>query len=236
VVFDAREAFLGGEAHTEGRLGRTVQARRRWRLLVLLVAVGVGGCGHDLEGQEPPPPPTTAELSRFVAETRQPAYWLGPRFRGIDVSHVSGGRRGVGVTYGPWTCDSGCGDEGGVWTQRRSIDDLSPVDYGWPIDPKKCWTRVRKAVAVLLDCDPGGYPQELVVYSGALEIYLTSLYTPDGQGELAARTVVRGLRPLNEQSAWPLPPPTPLSCHEFTRVDRRYRRHMPQPLRPVAEC
>ncbi len=116
------------------------------------------------------------------------------------------------------------------------MDDLSP-DPGDPvIDPKKCWRRVKKAVAVLIGCDPGGYPQELLVYSGANEILVTSLATADGEGEMSVRTVVRGLRPLNAQADWPLPQPTPLSCHEFSRVDRRYRQHMPQSLRPVAEC
>ena len=212
-----------------------MRGERRW-LVVALVALGVGGCGRDLEDEEPPAPPTTAELSRFVAETRQPAYWLGPRFRGIAVTHASAGRWGVRLTYGPWTCDTGCTDEGGVSIQRRSMDDLWP-DAGDPvIAPKKCWSRIGKAVAVLSGCDPGGYPQDLVVYSGPHEILVTSLYTPDGQSEISVRTVVRGLRPLNARAAWPLPRPTPLSCREFNRVDRRYRRHMPQPLRPLAKC
>lgn len=69
-------------------------------LLALLVAV-VGGCGQEFERQEPPAPPTRAELSRFIAETRQPAYWLGHRFRGLAVSHASADRWGVSLTYGP---------------------------------------------------------------------------------------------------------------------------------------
>jgi hypothetical protein len=212
-----------------------IRARPPRRLLLVLVAVGVGGCGQDVEGEEPPAPPTRAELSRFVAETREPAYWLGPRFRGLAVSYARVERWGVNITYGPWTCDTGCTEEGGVSTVRRSIaDDLTVDDYGWPIDPKKCWTRVGKAVAVLIDCDPRGYPQELVVFSGDNEIVVTSLAKPDV--EIPARTVVRGLRPLNARAAWPLPGPARLSCHEFSRVDRRYRRHMPQPLRPLAEC
>jgi hypothetical protein len=116
------------------------------------------------------------------------------------------------------------------------MDDLSP-DPGNPvIAPKKCWTRVGKAVAVLIGCDPGGYPQELLVYSGTHEILVTSLCTPDGEGEISVRAVVRRLRPLNALAGWPLSRPTRLSCHEFSRVDRRYRRHMPQPLRPLALC
>ena len=207
-------------------------------LPVVLLAVGIGGCGDifDGENQEPPAAPTRAELSRFVAQTRQPAYWVGPRYRGIAVSHASAGHRTVSLTYGPWSCDSGCTEEGGVTTQRRSIDDLSP-DPGDPVlFPQRCWTRVEKAVAVLLGCHPGGYPQELVVYSGAHEIFVTSLMTSDEQNELSARTVVRGLRPLNGAAAWPLPRPLPLSCHELDQVDPRYRRHMPRPLWPPGGC
>ena len=204
-------------------------------LLVLLVTV-VGGCGETFgDDDEPPPPPTSAELSRLVADTRQPAYWLGPRFRGAAVSYVNVRGSRVHLTYGPWTCDTGCVPESGVSTGRRSVaDDLSSADFGYPIDPKKCWTRVGKAVAALLGCDPGGYPQELLVFSGTNRILIDSLALPDD--EIPARTVVRGLRPLNDFAAWPLPRPAPLSCDEFSHVDRRYRRHMPQPLRPSGDC
>ena len=104
------------------------------------------------------------------------------------------------------------------------------------IAPRKCWRRVGTAVAVLLGCDPGGYPQQLVVFAGAYEIHVTSLYTPDGKEEIPVHTVVRGLRPLNAQAAWPSLRPTPLSCHAFSQVDRRYRLHMPRALRPLTEC
>jgi hypothetical protein len=116
------------------------------------------------------------------------------------------------------------------------MDELSPYPGDPVIDPKKCWRRVKKAVAVLIGCGPGAYPQEMLVYSSTHEILVTSLYTPDGEDEIPVRTVVRGLRPLNARAAWPLPRPAPLSCHEFSRVDRRYRQYMPQPLRPIAEC
>ena len=169
-------------------------------------------------------------------DSRAP-YWLGPRFDGLAVTHVSRQGGQVGLTYGRWTCDSGCTDSGGVWTGRREIGLLSRFDYAnTGIDPADCWTRVGKAVAVLLGCDPNGYPQELAVYSGTREIYLTSLYTDDGRDETAARTVVQRLRPLNAHAPWPLARPKPLSCSDFRRVDRRYRRAMPPPLRPRTRC
>jgi len=218
-----------------------IEAGRSLRsVLALLVAVAIGGCGpggeaQGLEEDEPPAPPTTAELSRFVAETRQPAYWLGPRFRGITVSHATADRSHVDLSYGPWTCDSGCVDEGGVVTGPRDIGALSQYDFV-DASPKDCWTRIGRAVAVLVGCDPHGYPQELLVYSGNREIYVTSLATRDGQDEIPVRTVVRGLRPLNARASWPLQRPEPLSCRDFGRVDRRYRLHMPQSLQPRSEC
>lgn len=116
------------------------------------------------------------------------------------------------------------------------MDALAP-DPGNPITaPRECWTCVKKAVAVLIWCAPNGYPQELLIYTGTREIFVTSLYTADGKSEIPVRAVVRALRPLNAFAAWPLPRPKPLSCREFSRIDRGYRRHMPQPLRPTAEC
>jgi hypothetical protein len=226
---------------TEARARRR-DARCGGLLLALLVAVAFGGCGQrslgeGFEGDKPPAPPTTAELSRLVAETRQPAYWLGARFRGITVSHASSIRGEVSLTYGPWTCDSGCIDAGGVTTGRRHIDALSRFDFAdASIDPKDCWTRVGNAVAALPGCDPEGYPQELLIYAGTREILITSLYTSDGQAEIPARAVLRGLRPLNAHAPWPLQRPKALSCRDFGQVDRRYRRHMPQPLQPRSEC
>jgi hypothetical protein len=211
--------------------------RSRCTLVASLAAVALGGCGQDLERGEPPAPPTTAELSRLVAETRQPGYWLGPRFRDITVSHASVIEDQVRLTYGPWTCDTGCVDEGGVWTGRRAIDAVSDFDFAdTGIDTRDCWRRVGRAVAVLTGCDPGGYPQELVIYTGSREIVVTSLYTRDGQDEVPVRMVVRRLRPLNERAPWPLRRPEPLSCRDFERVDVLYRRHMPRALRPVADC
>ena len=208
--------------------------RSRRLLLALLVASAFGGCGRDFEDEKPPAPPTTAELSRFVAETREPAYWLGPRFRGLAVSHVSAVRGHVGLTYGPWSCDSGCTEDGGVWTGPRDIGALSEADGYTGVVSRKCWSRVGKAVAVLLGCDPGGYPQELVIYTGTREILVTSLLTRTD--EIPARAVVRRLRPLNAEAPWPLLRPTPLSCRGFERVDPRYRRHMPQALQPRTAC
>jgi hypothetical protein len=207
-------------------------------LLGALAAGVIAGCSEDGEAEQPPEPPTTAELSRFVAETRQPAYWLGPRYRAITVSRAWVNRGRVRLTYGPWSCNpgSGCTDTGGIWTGRRDIDVLSRVDVAERIDPKDCWSQVGKAVAALIDCLPDGYPQEVVIYSGTREIHVTSLYTRDRQGEIPARTVLRGLRPLNAHASWPLPRPRPLSCREYKRVDERYRRHMPRPLRRRPAC
>jgi hypothetical protein len=92
--------------------------------------------------------------------------------------------------------------------------------------------RVGRAIAVLLGCDPRGYPPELLIYTGTHEIDITSLYTPDGETEIPMRAVVPRLRPLNDRAPWPLQRPERSSGRDFAEVDRRYRRHMPQALRP----
>jgi hypothetical protein len=202
----------------------------------LIGALAVAGCAGALRDPKPPTPPTAGQLARIVAQTRQPAYWLGPRYRGLEVSSATVTPRGVGMTYGPWSCDSGCTDSGGAFTQLRDLD-LSHEDYNPPeADPKKCWIRIGKALAVLIGCDPELYPQEMEIYTGTRSIQLTSLYTRDGQSEISVRAVVRGLRPLNDNAPWPLQRPKPLSCRELRHVGRKYRRHMPRSLRPNRHC
>jgi hypothetical protein len=119
-------------------------------VLGFFVVVAFSSCGLESDGQELPVPPTAAELSRLVAETREPAYWWGPQIEGIEVSHASASEDEVALTYGRWTCDSGCSDSGGVTTGRRGIGRLSRFEYAnTRIDTEDCWTRVGKAVAVL---------------------------------------------------------------------------------------
>lgn len=202
----------------------------------MLGAVVWCGCAAGTaEESKPPAPPTAAELSRFVADTRLPGYWLGPRFQGLTVSHASVNQDQVGVTYGRWSCDSGCVDSGGIWTGPRTIDSLTSFDYAG-VKTKDCWRRIGRAVSVLLGCDPHAYEEEVVVFSGRQEIFVASLYTRDGQDEISASTVVRRLRPLNARAPWPLQRPARLSCREFEQVHRHYRRQMPRALRPAARC
>jgi hypothetical protein len=207
--------------------------RSRLKGLGLLVAAAFTGCGQE----ELPVPPTAAQLARLAAETRTPAYWLGPRYEGLSVSHVSTGRDEVTLTYGAWRCDSGCSNSGGVSTRRRGVGRLSRFEYfKTDIDPGECWSRVGKAVAVLLGCNPNGYPQELLIYSGSRAIRVTSLPTRDRRGEVPARTVAHELQPLNHQAPWPLLRPKRLGCRAFEQVDGRYRSQMPSSLRPRSKC
>jgi hypothetical protein len=113
---------------------------------------------------------------------------------------------------------------------------LVDIDVGGHIDPRNCWSRSRRAVVLLVNCLPDGYPQELLVFTGTRAISVTSLYTPDGKGEIPARDVLRALRPLNRNAPWPLPAPMRLTCKEFRRLDGRYRRHAPTVLRPRNDC
>lgn len=208
------------------------------RAFVLLVvsALALGGCGGPFAEEVPPKPPTSEQLSRIAAATRQPAYWLGPSFRQITISSATARRRYVYVAYGPWTCDSGCSPSGGVGTGRRDTAVLVDIEVAGHIDPRMCWSGARRAVVLLVDCVPDGYPQELLIFTGSRAISVTSLYTPDGKGEIPAREVLRALRPLNSNAPWPLPTPMRLSCKEFRRLDGRYRRHAPTVLRPRSSC
>ena len=187
-------------------------------LLGFFVTAAFSGCGLESDDQKPPAPPTAAELSRLAAETREPAYWLGPQIDGITVSHAATTGDEIGLTYGRWACDSGCSDGGGVRTGRRGTGSLRRFEYtNTGVDTEDCWTRVGEAVAVLLGCNPDGYPQELHIYTGSRRISVTSLYTPDGKGEIPARSVARQLRPLNDRAPWPLVRPKPLSCRSSRR-------------------
>ncbi len=202
-------------------------------MLMLVASAMLGGCSGD-PADTPPTPPTAADVAQFVSGTRQPAYWLGADVRGATVSDIRVSDRGTALSYGEWSCDpgSGCSDPGGVSTGRRSasLADLEVIDGAASRD---CWSRIGKAVAVLDGCIPDGYPQLLLIYSGTLEISVTSIYTRDGQGEISARAAARRLRPVNSKAPWPLPAPEPLSCAAFKRIDPGVRRHMPRPLRPV---
>lgn len=214
---------------TRGRL----VACLRWGLLVL-AAASLGGCLDSPDENDPPEPPTPAKLSRIAATTQQPAYWLGPSFQGLDISAAIVARE-VGFTYGPWTCDSGCTPSGGVFTSRRTVL-LTREGFSDRADTSDCWTRIAQAVAVLIGCRPDLYEQELIIFSGDREIAISSLYTADGQHDIPVRAIVPRLRPLNANAPWPLPRPERLTCRQVKRIDERYRRHMPQVLRPRGAC
>lgn len=208
----------------------------RASVLFVVSALALGGCGGAFAKQVPSKPPTSEQLTRIAATTRQPAYWPGPSFRQITISSATARRGYVYFSYGPWTCDSGCGPSGGVGTGRRDVAVLVRIDVGGHTDTRKCWSRAGRAVVLLVACLPDGYPQELLLFTGSRAISVTSLYTRDGRGEIPAREVLRALRPLNSNAPWPLPAPMRLSCPEFRRLDGRYRRHAPSVLRPRSNC
>lgn len=128
--------------------------------VVVLAAASLGGCMNAAGEGEPAKPPTAEKLSRIIATTQQPGYWLGPRFRGLDVSAAT------------------------IFTSRRGLL-LTREDFSAQIDPRDCWTRIGDAVAALIGCRPQGYPQEMVIFSGDREISVMSLYTADGQDDMA---------------------------------------------------
>lgn len=214
-------------------------------LLLLPAAVGAllaGGCGSTED--EPPVAPTAEQLAALPAQTRAPAYWLGPSYQDLPVSFAGSVRfprdryRRMQITYGQWSCSSGsgCSDPGGVTTGRRNMDLSGYVEPRAEADPAECWRRVGDTVAVVLWCVPDGYPQEIEILSGDLSIDVTSLVAADGWDEISVDRVLRALRPVNAAAPWPLPPPDRLSCRELRRVPADYRRHMPGVLRPRQPC
>ena len=217
-----------------------VSAKPSFRLpgggIVVAALLALSGCGDGFAQDEPPKPPSEQRLSHIVAATQQPAYWLGESFREIAISAAATAAGRVAFSYGPWSCDSGCTDIGGVATGPRDTGALVRIETGGHVDPRTCWSRAGRAVVLLVDCSPGSYPQELLVFTGSQQVSVTSLYTRDGRGEIAAREVLRALRPLNGNAAWPLSAPTRLTCKEFRRMDGRYRRHAPFALRPRTDC
>lgn len=197
-------------------------------LLVMLF----GGCGSASD--RPPPVPTSKELAHIATSTIQPAYWLGRRYRGLEVSFAAVDHRGVRFSYGKWYCDpgSGCSDNGSVATRKRNIEllEFSPAE-----EPRKCWSRIGAAIAVLDGCDPSGYPHILEIFTGNSMVAVDSLVL-SGDGELSSFAVARDLKPLNEHAPWPLREPAALRCREFLRLSPVYRKSIPDSLRPINRC
>jgi hypothetical protein len=197
---------------------------------------GTGCTGLDDGVDKPPPKPTRAQVDRLIAETSEPVYWFGPRYADYELSALDVQHDLVVFSYGKHHCDweGGCTAPAGIATERRSLRDadLSNVDLEGVRRPR-CWSRFGRAVALLYGCDPGGFPQELLIFTGSRVISLSSI---DDLGDRPARVVARDLEPLNERAPWPLAAPKPLSCRELHAVPKRYRRGMPAALRPRGDC
>lgn len=207
-------------------------------LVAALAACAVlGGC--DLvpnEDEQPPPVPTAERLDDVASRAERPAYWLGARHRGLEVSSLDTSGPGIGFGYGDWYCSpgSGCSNPNIVSTGPRDVRlDVRGLDPE-TLDPQRCWSRVGRAVAVLLACNPTTYGQEMEIYTGASAIYVSSFLVEDR--DVPAATVAGALRPYTRSADSQLRPPRRLSCREWRRVDRFFRRGMPRALRPAARC
>jgi hypothetical protein len=203
---------------------------RHW-LIGLAAAALLAGCASapGFEAAPRPPKPSTADIARLVSETREPFYWLGPRYGKYRLSEIRRlGARKLRVSYGKFACDG----SSGCWAHAGVIDGPGDVAgaglEGGSVrggSAPQCWRKLGRAVVFVSGCDPEG--EEATVFTGHHAIYLDSPRVAD---------VARNLRPLNARAPWPMPPPPRLSCDQYTHARAIYRKHMPASLRPRKTC
>jgi hypothetical protein len=197
----------------------------RARLLAALLAAGaLGGCagGADFgERAKPDPRPTAAKL-RALRAVPYPAYWLGPRYRGMKLSAAARLRDRVIVRYGRPSCSEGC---------EYPLSVFSQVGHGdaWPGRAETrstygpaCFRRVRRAVV-------WGCGGEYELFTGRSDIGFQTPIRGLGPAKLA-----RGLLPMNAaaRSRPRLAAPRPLPCRRFRRLPGWFAAKMPAAMIP----
>jgi hypothetical protein len=189
------------------------QLRAGFALMAVLL---VASCGSADVASKPGPPSTPGEIAAVKhASYDFPVYWFGPSFRGHKLRNAGRGKGYVTFTYGEPSCDpgSGCTDPYVVQTSlhREPATDTTMEDT--------CWSPVGKAW--LLGCD--GF-EEGQLYTDRVEVYVDS-------GDADPPAMARQLKAL--QSTTPVfRAPTPLPCAVVRKMPARFRKRLPQPLRP----
>jgi hypothetical protein len=195
--------------------------------LSLAVAAGlVGGCYETVSGPPPEPEPRpTAAVLREMRAAPYPVYWLGPRFRGRELTAARVVASGAIARYGRPVCGSeSCGYAISVISGPRGRDSFpqrGELRSHWG---QICFRSLRGAL--LMMC-PGNGEWEL--FTGQSDISITIDYRrPD---EL---DVVHGLVPMNAaaSSRRLLPPPRRLSCDEYDGLADWFVAKLPRVLRP----
>jgi len=188
----------------------------------------IAGCGSDETTTTPPPstvperPPTAAQLARIRSTATAPYFWLGPRYREQQLTRATLTAADPADSifqYGRPTCRAGvgCSYDLGVATLR----DREPVTT------QRCWRRLGPAL--VLGCDQAAVLQ---IYTGAVEVFLSSRAVRPARAALALRLKLRGA------SAGPrlggLAAPKPFTCREAKRFPADFRARLPATLAPGA--
>ena len=188
----------------------------------------IAGCGSDQTATTPPPstvpdtPPTAAQVARISSTETAPFFWLGPRYRDQELTRAT-----LTATdppdsifqYGTPTCKAGvgCNYDLGVATLR----DREPVTT------QLCWRRLGPAL--VLGCDQA---TALQVYTGAVEVFLSSRAARPARAALALRLKTRGTAAGPRLDG--LAAPKPFTCEEAKRFPADFRARLPASLAPGA--
>lgn len=200
--------------------------------LLCCVLVGcaalIAGCGSDQSATTPPPstvpdrPPTAAQLARIASTPTAPFFWLGPRYRDQALTRAkltAADPPDSIFQYGTPTCKTGvgCSYDLGVATLR----DREPVTT------QRCWRRLGRAL--VLGCDQA---TALQVYTGAVEVFLSSREVRPARAALALRLKLRGTTTGPRLAG--LAAPKPFTCREAKRFPPDFRTRLPLILAPGA--
>jgi len=200
--------------------------------LLCCVLVGcaalMAGCGSDQSATTPPPstvpdrPPTAAQLARIRSTATTPFFWLGPRYRDQELTRATLTAADPPASifqYGTPTCKAGvgCSYDLGVATLRNRE----------PVTTQRCWRRLGRAL--VLGCNQAS---ALQVYTGAVEVFLSSRTTRPTRAALALALKRRGTRASRRLSG--LAAPKPFTCREAKRFPADFRAGLPLILAPGA--
>lgn len=194
--------------------------------ILLACALALAGCGGDETATAPPVstvpdrPPTAAQLARIASTPAHPFFWLGPSHEGQALT------RGILTAteppdsifqYGPPTCRArvGCSYRLGVATLRDRAPDTT----------QRCWRRLGPAL--VLGCDRGS---ELRIYSGSVEVFLSSTAVKPARVALALRIKAAGAAVRPRLAG--LAAPQRFTCEEARDFPPRFRAQIPAQLAP----
>lgn len=198
--------------------------------LSLVWVTATAGCGEDyssFDSEERESPADQGKpLSRAgLKELGFPAYWVGPNYRGLNVSDIRlFGKRGVHVGYGKKTCESGsgCSYPASVYSARARGDVFphrsdTPEGFGGV-----CFRKVGRAVQVsCLDADNEDGEDMLLTGDGSVVFHSID------PADLRSVTPPSGAEPQR---------PRRLTCAESSGMPNWARQKVPDSLAASKRC